>query len=114
MQYSLNDYEKEGLEKSVPSFSFRIETFKELVRQLGKGGVVWRFDPLILTDEISMDNLLAKIENIGDQLRGYTEKLVFSFADIAIYRKVKKNLNEAGVHYLEWTKVQMIEFAKRT
>ena len=113
MQYSLNDYEKEGLEKSVPSFSFRIETFKELVRQLGKGGVVWRFDPLILTDEISMDNLLAKIENIGDQLRGYTEKLVFSFADIAIYRKVKKNLNEAGVHYLEWTKVQMIEFAKR-
>ena len=60
-----------------------------------------------------MDDLLGKIENIGDQLRGYTEKLVFSFADIAIYRKVKRNLNEAGVHYLEWTKDQMIEFAKR-
>ena len=113
VQYSLNDYEKEGLEKSVPSLSFRIETFKELVRQLGKGGVIWRFDPLILTDEISMDDLLGKIENIGGQLRGYTEKLVFSFADIAIYRKVKRNLNEAGVHYLEWTKDQMIEFAKR-
>ena len=113
VQYSLNDYEKEGLEKSVPSLSFRIETFKELVRQLGKGGVIWRFDPLILTDKISMDDLLGKIENIGDQLRGYTEKLVFSFADIAIYRKVKRNLNEAGVHYLEWTKDQMIEFAKR-
>lgn len=113
VQYSLNDYEKEGLEKSVPSLSFRIETFKELVRQLGKGGVIWRFDPLILTDKINMDDLLGKIENIGDQLRGYTEKLVFSFADIAIYRKVKRNLNEAGVHYLEWTKDQMIEFAKR-
>ncbi len=113
VQYSLNDYEKECLEKSVPPLSFRIETFKELVRQLGKGGVVWRFDPLILTDEISMENLLAKIENIGDQLRDYTEKLVFSFADIAIYRKVKRNLEEAGVHYLEWTKEQMIEFAKR-
>ena len=113
VQYSLNDYEKEGLEKSVPSLSFRIETFKELVRQLGKGGVIWRFDPLILTDKINMADLLGKIENIGDQLRGYTEKLVFSFADIAIYRKVKRNLNEAGVHYLEWTKDQMIEFAKR-
>mgnify|MGYP000202359600 CR=1 FL=1 len=113
VQYSLNDYEKEGLEKSAPSLSFRIETFKELVRQLDKGGVIWRFDPLILTDKISMDDLLGKIENIGDQLRGYTEKLVFSFADIAIYRKVKRNLNEAGVHYLEWTKDQMIEFAKR-
>ena len=113
VQYSLNDYEKEGLEKSVPSLSFRIETFKELVRQLGKGGVIWRFDPLILTDKISMDDLLVKIENIGDQLRGYTEKLVFSFADITVYRKVKKNLDDAGVHYLEWTKDQMIELAKR-
>ena len=113
VQYSLNDYEKEGLEKSVPPLSHRIETFKELVSQLGKGGVVWRFDPLILTDEISMDDLLAKVEKIGDQLVGYTEKLVFSFADIAIYRKVKKNLDEANVHYQEWTKEQMIEFAKR-
>lgn len=113
VQYSLNDYEKEGLEKSVPPLSFRIETFKELVRQLGKGGVIWRFDPLILTDEISIDDLLGKIEYIGDQLCDYTEKLVFSFADIAIYRKVKKNLDDAGVHYLEWTKVQMVDFAKR-
>ncbi len=113
VQYSLNDYEKEGLEKSVPPLSFRIETFKELVRQLGKGGVVWRFDPLILTDEISIDDLLAKIENIGNQLRDYSEKLVFSFADIAIYLKVKKNLDDAGVHYLEWTKNQMVDFAKR-
>ena len=96
-----------------PHLSFRIETFKELVRQLGKGGVIWRFDPLILTDKISMDDLLVKIENIGDQLRGYTEKLVFSFADITVYRKVKKNLDDAGVHYLEWTKDQMIELAKR-
>lgn len=60
-----------------------------------------------------MDDLLVKIENIGDQLRGYTEKLVFSFADITVYRKVKKNLDDAGVHYLEWTKDQMIELAKR-
>lgn len=28
IQYSLNDYEAEGLEKNVPSLSQRIETFK--------------------------------------------------------------------------------------
>lgn len=39
----------------------------------------------------------------ADQLRGYTEKLVFSFADISIYRKVGRNLSEAGVNYREWT-----------
>ncbi len=113
VQYSLNDYEKEGLEKSVPPLAYRIETFKQLARQLGKDGVVWRFDPLILTDKISMDDLLAKIENIGDQLYGYTEKLVFSFADIAIYRKVRKNLDLANIRYQEWTTEQMTAFAKR-
>ncbi len=113
IQYSLNDYEKEGLEKKVPPLANRIETFKKLVRQLGVGGVVWRFDPLLLTDDINMDILLERIENIGDQLKGYTEKMVFSFADIAIYRKVKKNLEEAHVPYQEWTKEQMLEFASR-
>lgn len=113
VQYSLNNYEAEELEKNVPPLKTRIETFKELVAQLGLGGVVWRFDPLILTDNISIDSLLSKIENIGDQLKGYTEKLVFSFADIAIYRKVKKNLDDANIPYHEWTKEQMIDFAQR-
>lgn len=113
VQYSLNDYDAEGLEKNVPPLKPRIETFKKLVAELGKGGVVWRFDPLVLTDDISTDTLLDKIENIGDQLYGYTEKLVFSFADIAMYRKVRKNLNDANIPYHEWTNGQMVEFAKR-
>lgn len=79
IQYTLNDYENERLERGVPKLKERIDTFKQLVDKLGKGAVVWRFDPLILTDKIDMDKLLRKIEYIGDQLRGYTEKLVFSF-----------------------------------
>lgn len=113
IQYTLNDYVTEGLEKGVPSLDGRIDTFKRLVDKLGKGRVIWRFDPLILTDKISLDNLLTKIENIGDQLKGYTEKLVFSYADIAVYRKVKNNLEKSGVNYREWTQPQMLEFAKR-
>ena len=84
----------EGLEKGVPPLDERIETFKTLVKKLGKGRVIWRFDPLILTDRISQDDLLCKINYIGDRLLGYTEKFVFSFADIGSYRKVKINLDE--------------------
>lgn len=86
IQYTLNDYEQEKLEK-VPSLTNRIETFKMLVEQLGKGSVIWRFDPMILTDDISVDDLLRKVQNIGDQLKDYTEKLIFSYADIAMYKK---------------------------
>lgn len=112
IQYTLNDYEAEKLEK-VPSLEKRIETFKLLVDKLGLDSVVWRFDPLILTNDISIDNLLYKIRNIGDQLKGYTEKLVFSYADIALYKKVKYNLEKNGIPYHEWTVEQMEEFAEK-
>ena len=112
VQYTLNDYEHEGLEK-VPPLASRIETFKQLVDQLGKGAVVWRFDPMILTDGISLDDLLRKVQNIGDQLKDYTEKLVFSFADIAIYKKVKYNLEANGIPYHEWQTEQMDDFAEK-
>lgn len=112
VQFTLNDYLAEGLEKGVPSLDNRIDTFKRLVDKLGIGRVIWRFDPLILTENISIDNLLGKIETIGNKLHGYTKKLVFSFADIAAYKKVKLNLRKNGVNYHEWDEPQMEMFAK--
>ena len=113
IQYSLNDYAEEGLEKNVPPLKQRIETFKQLVNALGKGHVIWRFDPLVLTDNIDIAKLLDKIENIGNQLLGYTEKLVFSFADILSYRKVQANLQKANVNYIDWQDWQMREFSQK-
>lgn len=113
IQYSLNDYEKEGFERNVPPLTERIDTFKRLVERLGYGHVIWRFDPLILTDCIDIDSLISKIENIGDQLLGYTEKLVFSYADILSYRKVQSNLQKANINYIDWNEQQMSEFARR-
>lgn len=113
IQYSLNDYEEEGLEKNVPPLKQRIEIFKQLINALGKGHVIWRFDPLVLTDNINIGKLLDKVENIGNQLLGYTEKLVFSFADILSYRKVQANLQKANINYIDWQEDQMREFARR-
>lgn len=113
IQYSMNDYEEEGLEPQVPILSSRIETFKMLVEALGEGHVIWRFDPLVLADNITIDKLLGKIENIGNQLKGYTEKLVFSFADIGIYRKVVSNLAKEQIAYKEWNPDSILEFAFR-
>jgi len=113
VQYTLNDYEGDGLEKNVPSLGERIDTFRRLVDRLGKGHVIWRFDPLVLTDRIDEEVLLEKIARVGEQLQGYTEKLVFSFADIASYRKVKYNLQEANICYKEWDEPRMHAFAAR-
>ena len=111
-QYSLNDYDKEKFEAKVSSVESRIKTFIELSNRLGKKRVVWRYDPLILTDTIDIDELLRRVKNIGDQLKDYTEKLVFSFVDIGIYQKVENNLKKENVNYIEWTAQLMDEFAQ--
>lgn len=111
-QYTLNDYDKEGYEGKVPSVEKRIKSFIELSDQLGKQHLIWRFDPMILTDKIDVDTLLDRVKNIGDQLHNYTNKLVFSFADISIYKKVANNLQKEGIAYQEFTKDTMHQFAK--
>ena len=111
IQYTLNDYVAEGLEKGVPAVEKRIDTFKRLVEYLGVGKVIWRFDPLILTEGISVDDLLGKAERIGNELKGYTEKMVFSFADIAAYRKVRANLVSNNIRYREFGEPDMLRFA---
>ena len=111
-QFSLNDYDKEKYEAKVPSVESRIKTFKELSQRLGKKRVVWRYDPLILTKDIDVNELLRRVKNIGDQIHEFTEKLVFSFVDIDIYRKVENNLKKEDVPYIEWTTQNMEEFAK--
>lgn len=113
IQYTLNDYEDEGLEPSLPIVKQRIETYKRLVEELGEGSVVWRFDPMILTDSIGIDELLHKVVNIGDALQGYAEKMVFSYADIALYKKVVRNLDAYNIKYREWDMQLMMEFAER-
>lgn len=113
IQFTLNDYEAELLEPNVPPPARRIDTFRRLVDALGAGAVVWRFDPLILTDRITIDALLEKITRIADALADYTEKLVFSFADIASYKKVSRNLRQGGINYREWDEESMHKFASR-
>lgn len=91
-QVTLNDYMKEGFEPNVPPVEKRIETFKKLSQLIGKEKVIWRFDPLIITPTIGPRELLKRIWKLGNQLKGYTDKLVFSFVDVKAYRKVQNNL----------------------
>ena len=109
-QFTLNDYVTEGLEPNVPPVAERIDTFRRLARRIRKERVIWRFDPLLLSNYLTVDVLLEKIASIGHELQGATEKLVFSFADIQAYRKVGKNLS--GTNCREFSSEEKIEFAK--
>lgn len=106
-QFTVNDYENEGFEPLVPKLDERIANFQKLSKMIGKDKVIWRFDPLILTDKIGVEQLLNKIEKVGNAIHDYTNKLVISFADIEQYAKVKRNLKAAGFKYRDFDKDSM-------
>lgn len=75
------------MEPNLPTLLKRVDTFRRLIEVLGHVAVVWRFDSLMLTENIDIDVLLDKVAKIGNALKGYAEKFVFSFADIASCKK---------------------------
>lgn len=97
-QYTINDYENEGLEPGLKSLDCRIEDFIYLSEKIGKGRVVWRFDPILLCEKITPREILMRIWKIGQKLKKYTNKLVISFVDVSQYRRVKINLLKTGLY----------------
>lgn len=117
-QFTLNDYDNERFEPNVPSVEQRVQTFRQLSEMVGKERVIWRFDPLIVTPQLTPRNLLIKVWNLGNKLKGLTDKLVFSFIDINGYRKVLNNLvketnqfSKETIEQAEFTHEQMNEIA---
>ena len=112
LEFTLNDYEAEGWEPNLPPLAKRIDTFRRFADTAGPERVVWRFDPLMLAGALACkphacEVLLERMARIGHALKGYTRKLVFSFADIADYRKVGENLRRAGLGWRDFTQAEM-------
>jgi len=76
-----------------------IETFKALSKRIGKERVIWRYDPIILTNRTPIKEHVRLFKKIASELNGYCERVVISFADLD-YRKAKVNLNKVdGLTY---------------
>ena len=111
-QYTLNDYAAEGFEPGVPELEERLGLFRRLADRLGPDRVVWRLDPLLLTERLGVPELLEKTRRLMGRLAGHAHKLVFSFADLDRYAAVRRNLARAGIAAREFTPDEMRAFAR--
>lgn len=107
--FSLNDYDNEGYENNIASLKTRIALFKSLSSSIGKERVVWRFDPLLISVEITISELKKRVEKLAFELVEYTNKLVFSFIEIENYAKVKRKTAETSIR--EFTSEEKEDFA---
>jgi len=89
-QFTVNAYGKD-VETNVPSKNdLIIPAFQRLSRKIGRDRVVWRYDPIFLSEKYTIDYHCKYFEALAKKLHNYTDKCTLSFIDY--YRKTERNI----------------------
>ena len=97
--YTLNAYPKE-IEANLPPLEERIESFKTLSKFCL---VIWRYDPILVTEGIDENWHIERLELLARELKGYTKHCKISFL-IESYKGCDKNLHKPS----EWQKDKIL------
>lgn len=92
IQYTITAL-KNDLELYAPDIKKAIDTFKILSDRYFPQQVIWRFDPIIITNQHSIDYYVESFDYISSELKGYTKRCHFSFVQ-SYYKKVQKQFKE--------------------
>ena len=96
-QYTLNPYENE-LEPGLPILAQRIDTFKRISDIYGSERVVWRYDPILLSNKYTIDWHKEQFQKLYQEIKPFTDTCVISFIDM--YDKTVKNTKPYGISSL--------------
>lgn len=98
-QFTLNPYAAD-IEPYVPNKGKEgIKTFLGLSEKIGADKLVWRYDPILLSDKYSVEYHAKYFERLARDLNGSFSKCVISFIDI--YHKINKRCTENGINELD-------------
>jgi len=97
-QFTLTSY-NHSIEANVPKKQEVLDTFIKLSSLVGRHRVIWRYDPILLTDQIDVNYHIKYFEYIAKRLAGHTEKCVISFVDM--YSKCQRNMKKANIRTIE-------------
>lgn len=88
-QFTITPYSRE-IEPNLRDKKEILETFMRLSELIGRERVIWRYDPVIISDRLTIEWHLKAFESMSRKLCKYTDKCVISFVDI--YRKIIRNV----------------------
>lgn len=77
------------IEPDVPPKEQVIRYVQRLSEQIGKERVSWRYDPVFVTEQYSVDYHIEEFHHMAKALAGKTSQCVVSFIDL--YEKTKRN-----------------------
>lgn len=94
-QFTLTGYGRDIEPKLPDKKKVLIPAFQKLSEKIGKEKVIWRYDPILLSERYTADYHLKAFKEIAGNLAGYTEKAVISFVDL--YTKTQRNTKGLGI-----------------
>ena len=103
--YTITAYGKD-VEPGVPSIDDSIATLRKLSSLVGKERLVWRYDPVLLTDRYTIDVHMETFSRMAEEITPYVDRCVFSFVDM--YDKLQFNMPEL-IPITEEDKVRIAE-----
>lgn len=80
-QFTLTPY-GDLFEKNIRPLEDRIAEFKKLSDKIGKEKVIWRYDPIIISNKTDLEYHKQNFKLLANELKGYTNQVVISFLDI--------------------------------
>lgn len=93
-QYTINPYGT-SIEEFVPRKIKVIENFCNISNKIGSKRMIWRYDPIIITDKINVAYHIHYFEELAKRLSGYTNTCVISFVDV--YKKNQHSMADAHI-----------------
>jgi len=100
MQYTVTAYPK-ALETSVVDAERSVAEIHAIADTYGRDAVVWRYDPVLLSDLTPPHWHRRTFARLADALAGATDEVVLSFA--TVYAKTQRNTDAAArQHGFEW------------
>ena len=93
-QITVNPYGKR-VEQNIPPLDKRILDVKTLSRMIGKEYIHWRYDPILLMDNIDVHDHIRMFSDIAERISPYVNGVTISFYDT--YRKSAKRCRDMGV-----------------
>jgi len=104
-QFTITPYHR-SVEPGLRDKREIIETFKKLSEKIGENRVIWRYDPILINEEYSVEHHLRAFEKMAHLLEGFTEECVISFVDY--YQKISSNLRRLGARAPNEIEVKII------
>ena len=89
--YTITAYGKD-VEPGVPSIDESMEMLTELSNLVGPQRVAWRYDPVLLTKDYTIQRHLETFERMAKVLAPYIDRCIFSFVEM--YKKLEVNMPE--------------------